>query len=305
MKLSKIFKSLSVKTVATTSVAAILMCSTSALAATSVWKVSKGNDYLYLGGTVHMLPESAFPLPAEFEQAYKDTDTLVLEAKLPAADDTSAQASMLQAMTYSDGKQLSQHLSVEVRQQLSDYFNQYGIQLSQLENFKPGFVMLQIMAIELQKAQITGEGVDSFYDKRAQKDSKAQLYLESLESQINLLANMGQGYEDSIVKLSLEQSGDYKQYIDDIITAWRKGDIAALKDVLVTPLQELDEKMYQDMLVTRNQAWLPQIEKMFGNDQREFVLVGAGHMAGEHSVIALLQAAGYQIEQVTAVAEQH
>lgn len=305
MKLSKLFKASSIKTLIATSLSAALMCSATASAATSVWKVSKGNDYLYLGGTVHILPESAFPLPAEFEQAYKDTDTLVLEAKMPTTDDTSSQASMLQAMSYTDGKQLSDHLSPEVNQQLAEYFTQYGIQLSQLENFKPGFIMLQIMAIEMQKAQITGIGVDSHFDKRAQQDNKAQLYLESLESQIHLLANMGQGYEDSVIKLSLEQSGHYKKYIDDIIAAWRVGDIASLENVLVAPIQDLDPQMYQDLLVKRNQAWLPKIEQMFGNEQRELVLVGAGHMAGQHSVIALLQAAGYQIEQVTAAGEQH
>lgn len=305
MKLSKLFKASSIKTLIATSLSAALMCSATASAATSVWKVSKGNDYLYLGGTVHILPESAFPLPAEFEQAYKDTDTLVLEAKMPTTDDTSSQASMLQAMSYTDGKQLSDHLSPEVNQQLAEYFTQYGIQLSQLENFKPGFIMLQIMAIEMQKAQITGIGVDSHFDKRAQQDNKAQLYLESLESQIHLLANMGQGYEDSLIKLSLEQSGHYKKYIDDIIAAWRVGDIASLENVLVAPIQDLDPQMYQDLLVKRNQAWLPKIEQMFGNEQRELVLVGAGHMAGQHSVIALLQAAGYQIEQVTAAGEQH
>lgn len=304
MKLSKLFKASSIKTLIATSLSAALMCSATASAATSVWKVSKGNDYLYLGGTVHILPESAFPLPAEFEQAYKDTDTLVLEAKMPTTDDTSSQASMLQAMSYTDGKQLSDHLSPEVNQQLAEYFTQYGIQLSQLENFKPGFIMLQIMAIEMQKAQITGIGVDSHFDKRAQQDNKAQLYLESLESQIHLLANMGQGYEDSVIKLSLEQSGHYKKYIDDIIAAWRVGDIASLENVLVAPIQDLDPQMYQDLLVKRNQAWLPKIEQMFGNEQRELVLVGAGHMAGQHSVIALLQAAGYQIEQVTAAGEQ-
>jgi hypothetical protein len=39
---------------------------------------------LYIGGTVHALPPSAFPLPPEFEKAYNATDTLVLEAKMSA-----------------------------------------------------------------------------------------------------------------------------------------------------------------------------------------------------------------------------
>jgi hypothetical protein len=37
---------------------------------------------------------------------------------------------------------------------------------------------------------------------------------------------------------------------------------------------------------------------MFGDNDREFVLVGAGHLVGDDSVIALLKAKGYKVEQM-------
>ena len=61
---------------------------------------------------------------------------------------------------------------------------------------------------------------------------------------------------------------------------------------------QLDPVLYQAMFVARNQAWLPQIQQMFGNTEKELVLVGAGHLAGEHSVLALLQQAGHKVQQV-------
>jgi uncharacterized protein len=71
-----------IKKFALASTVAALLCPTSALAETSVWKVTKGDNYLYLGGTLHLLPESAFPLPAELEQAYNDSDHLVQDGVL-------------------------------------------------------------------------------------------------------------------------------------------------------------------------------------------------------------------------------
>ena len=38
---------------------------------------------------------------------------------------------------------------------------------------------------------------------------------------------------------------------------------------------------------------------MFGNNNKELVLIGGGHLAGEHSVLALLQQSGYKLEQVS------
>ncbi|WP_372627139.1 TraB/GumN family protein [Arsukibacterium sp.] len=272
--------------------------SASVLAQTSMWKVSKGNDYLYIGGTVHLLPESAFPLPAEFGVAYQATDTLVLEVKMPDPADVAAQTALLQAMAYSDGRSLAKVLSPEVYQQVSNYFAPYGVQLQQLDGYKPGFVALQMLALEMMKAQMAGEGVDSYFDKKAQADGKTLAYLETVESQLNLLAKMGEGYEDAFMKMNLEQVSDFKSYFAAMIAAWRAGDMDALDKLAVEPARELDPVLYQALFVQRNNAWLPQIEKMFGNDSKELVLVGGGHLAGDDSVLALLQQAGYQVQQV-------
>jgi len=294
MKLKKIFK---------VSFAAALLAtafsSASVLAETSMWKVSKGNDYLYIGGTVHLLPESSFPLPAEFDAAYQATDTLVLEVKMPDPTDTAAQTAVLQAMSYNDGRSLAKVLSPEVYQQVSDYLAPYGVQLQQLDGFKPGFVVSQMLALEMMKAQMAGEGVDSYFDKKAQADGKTMAYLETVESQFNLLANMGEGYEDAFLKMNLEQFAYFENYFAATITAWRAGDMAELDKLVLQPARELDPVMYQALFVKRNNAWLPQIEQMFGNDSKELVLVGGGHLAGEHSVLALLEQAGYQVQQLT------
>lgn len=277
---------------------AMAVCSASALAQSSLWKISKGDDYLYIGGTVHLLPPSAFPLPREFEMAYNATDTLVLEAKMPGPTDTAVQSAMMQAMAYRDGRSLSTVLSPEVYQQVSDYFAPYGVQLQQLDGYKPGFIVLQMLTLELMKAQMAGEGVDAYFDKKAQADGKTLAYLESIDSQIQLLANMGEGYEDAFIRMNLAQFGDFKAYFSAMIDAWRAGDITKLDELVVKPAQQLDPVLYQAMFVARNQAWLPQIQQMFGNTEKELVLVGAGHLAGEHSVLALLQQAGHKVQQV-------
>lgn len=293
MTFNKIFK-------ATCSVVLLgsVLASAPALAETSMWKVSKGGDYLYIGGTVHLLPESAFPLPAEFDQAYAATDTLVLETKMPEQTDTELQTAMLKAMSYTDGRSLSKVLSTEVYQQLSDYFTPYGIQLTQLDAYKPGFVMLQMLALEMMKAQMAGDGVDSHFDKRAKADGKTLAYLESVESQINLLANMGEGYEDAFIKMNLVQVEDFKNYFNAMIAAWRAGDMTELDKLVVVPARDLDPVLYQSLFVQRNTAWLPKIEQMFGNSSKELVLVGGGHLAGNDSVLALLKKAGYTVEQL-------
>ncbi len=51
-------------------------------AKTSMWQVSNGTHSLFLGGTIHMLNQTDFPLPDEFDWAYRSADVLVLETDL-------------------------------------------------------------------------------------------------------------------------------------------------------------------------------------------------------------------------------
>lgn len=277
---------------------AAMVSSYSALADTSMWKVSKGNDFIYLGGTVHLLPPSAFPLPEEFDVAYKAADTLVFEAKTPEPGDNQAQIRMMQAFSYADGKRLSKVLSPEVYAKLDAYFKTVGVPLANLDGFKPAFVMLTMLQIEMKKAQLNGEGVDAHYMARAKKDNKTTQYLETLDEQIALLAGMGETNPDQFIQLQLEQVKDYKSYFNQLVAAWRAGDLASLKTLVVDETIKFDPKMYDDVFTKRNNNWQPKIERMFGNKERELVLVGAGHMAGPDGVLALLEKAGYKIEKM-------
>ena len=47
-----------------------------------VWKVSHGDNHLYLGGTIHLLGKDDYPLPPAFEKAYQDSSKLVFEADI-------------------------------------------------------------------------------------------------------------------------------------------------------------------------------------------------------------------------------
>ena len=266
-------------------------------AETSVWKISKGNDHIYLGGTIHILPVSEFPLPKEFTDAYQKSDAIVLEAKLPEATDTAFQMKMMQAMSYQNGQTLSGVLSKSTYQKLTAYLAGFGADINTLNGFKPGFIMTMMALLEAQKAQLSGDGVDTYFSQKASKDNKPIEYLESVDFQMNMLANIGQGYEDKFIESNLSQMDDFKGMFTKLIKSWRAGDVAALEQVVIKPLKE-DPKSYKTMLVDRNKNWIPLIEQMFNDKDKEFVLVGVGHLIGDKSVVALLKRKGYSVNKL-------
>ena len=88
----------------------------SAQADTSVWRVSSGSNSLYLGGTVHLLRPSDYPLPGEYEEAYLDSEELYFETDIVAmTSDMGVQARMLQRLMYQDERSLKTVLSEAFR----------------------------------------------------------------------------------------------------------------------------------------------------------------------------------------------
>ncbi|MBT8147924.1 MAG: TraB/GumN family protein [Gammaproteobacteria bacterium] len=271
---------------------------TVASADTSVWVATSGTSKVYLGGTVHLLRPGDYPLPAEYDQAYADSERLFFETDVSSMNDMAVQASMLQQLTYSDARSLKTVLSEEAYQTLANHLATVGMPIMMMEKFKPGLVVSTLQILEFQKLGFTPQGVDVYFNNRALGDAKTVGELESVQAQINYIANMGEGNESEFILLSLADLEEITSSMESLITAWREGDIEALAELFVDDMRLESEDLYNSLLLERNQNWLPIIERMFSEGGNEFVLVGAAHLVGEDGLLSLLEAKGYQVEQL-------
>ncbi|WP_394192847.1 TraB/GumN family protein [Pseudoalteromonas atlantica] len=283
------------------SASVLLGCSlvaNTAHAQSSVWQVSKGNDSLFIGGTVHILPQAEMPLPAEFNHAYEQADTIILEAPLPDPADTNAQMQMLGALSYTNNETLSQKLEPQVKVSLENKLNEFGANLAKLDGFRPAMVSIVLMSMELQKQNLMGEGVDAYFTNKATKDNKTKNYLETMEFQLELFKTMGQGNENDFIKRNLSELHNYGDMFEELLTAWRQGDTDTLNKVALEDMQQNDPTSYKQLIADRNNDWLPKVEAMFNNNKSEFVLVGVAHLAGQDSLLTLLENKGYNVALV-------
>ena len=57
------------------------------------------------------------------------------------------------------------------------------------------------------------------------------------------------------------------------------------------------EAVYDNLIVTRNANWTEEIKTLMAEEAGSFfIAVGAAHLAGEDSVIAMLRADGYEVD---------
>jgi hypothetical protein len=167
-----------------------------------------------------------------------------------------------------------------------------------MQKFKPGMVISTLQVMQFQRMGFTPEGVDAHFNGRALGDGKALAALETVQEQIGFLAAMGEGNESEFILLSLSDLEESDAMMEDMISAWREGNTRQLSDMFVDDMREQAPEIYESLLRSRNLAWMPQIESMLADANTEFVLVGAAHLVGEDGLLAMLAAAGYEVEQL-------
>ncbi len=264
-----------------------------------VWKVSKGDDYIYLGGTIHLLSEKDYPLPNAFQVAYAKTDTVVLEADIQALQAPELQQKLLNAISYQDHRALSNVLDREVYKKFDELLKERNLPIAVFDKFTPAGAIMTLSQYELGRlALIDGEGVDLHFAKRASKDDKESLYLETVDEQLSFIQSMNQLDPNTVIKSGIEEIGSIKEVWQSLLSAWRSGDLAKLEELGIEDMQKQFPNLYQIMLANRNRQWLDDIDSLMQNREKEFILVGALHMAGEDGLVSQLKGKGFKLEQL-------
>lgn len=262
----------------------------------TVWKVTTDSTETYIGGTIHVLRDSDYPLPPVFDKAYENANLVVFEIDPAKLAGPEVQQAILAKGMYPDSMGLDQVISEETYSKLKDFAGGTGIPVASLNRLKPALVMLTLLSFELQKLGVTQEGVDIHYANEARADEKPIEGLESVEYQIEMLTSMGDGYEDNFIMYMIEDMHEVQEKMPEMIAAWKTGDINKLSEQFISDLRQEFPDIYQAVIVDRNMNWLAPIENYVATPETEFILVGIAHLIGEDGVIHHLRENGYTVE---------
>ena len=270
----------------------------SVYAGAPVWKISKGGNTLYIGGTIHLLGQNDYPLPAAFEKAYKQSSKLVFEADILKFQSPEYQKIFMERITYQSGHTIKDVIRNDTFVALEKFFTDRDMALDPMLQFKPGMLIMMLTVIEMKRLNIAGTGVDQFYINKGLKDKKTFAFLEDIDEQLDFMVNMGKDNPDEMIKYTLRDINQLAPQLAAIKKSWRNGDNKELEKISLTPWKDGFPELYQTLLVKRNHKWLPKIERMLKTKEIEFVMFGALHLVGGDGVLKLLEAKGYRVEQL-------
>jgi hypothetical protein len=242
-----------------------------------LWKVQKnGGPIVWLYGTIHVAGLAAVPASAiaaldgakRFASELGDAeppDTLVDLARLPF------------------GKVLDQMLPTDDWYDLVDALRG-TIKEDDLRHARPWFAMTRLTS------KLAASPKPSMDDALTEHAKDRHVPIDALETWDTQMQALVDGVTIEDLEQAIHARATIGCEVDQMRVLYENGDAAALEPRLVVRDQAT-------LIDARNAKWQAQLER-YATTDGAFVAVGLGHLLGPHGLVAVLAAAGYDVDRV-------
>jgi len=264
-----------------------------------LWKIQSEANTVYVLGSLHFAKREIYPLHQRIENAFEQSDFLVVEANVNDIGKADVQKLVGSAL-YPANDTLEKHVSAETYEQVKKEMGGLGIPPELIHKQKPWFLAMTIVALESVKLGLDPKlGMDMHFLSKAQGKKKI-LELESLDYQISVLSGISDKDQELFLLYTLKDLNILEQELDKMIKAWTSGDTKAMEALMTRSVSE-DKRLssiYEKLAYERNKNMASKIEDFLKAKETYFIIVGAGHLVGNEGIIELLKRSGYRVEQL-------
>ena len=278
---------------------ALLACatlaSTTAKAQPPIWVVHGPHATVVLFGSVHLLAPGLDWEPMALKDALAKADDLWFEIPINPAEALSAQQYAIKRGLLPEGQTLSAELTPADRDRLANAAKICGLPLSLLDRLRPWYADLALSVASTKLADAGGDnGVEQILSA-ANPTIKRQAF-ETVSQQIGFLADVSEKDQIDSLRETMGEVKDGPAFYKRMVDAWLSGDTKAIVKEALAPMIKEAPGEYRALLVDRNKRWIAPIEQRLAGQGEAVMVVGAGHLVGPDSVVALLRRDGFQVD---------
>lgn len=263
-----------------------------------LWKVTAPKGAAFLLGSIHVGKKDLYPLRPLIEESFMQADALVVE--VDTADQALAAMTMMQAGTYPAGETLKSHISASLWKQLEVAAAKAGLPMALVSSMRPWLVSVTLMAKDIQDIGYEPKyGIDVHFMDQARKRKMKLIALETVQQQINALADHDAATQELMLRETIEESAAIGEIMKRVTKAWRDGDAKDVEEFLMgTMAQPEYASLYKGLFIDRNVLMEKKIGAMLDRGGVYFVVIGAGHLVAKDSVLDLLRKHGRNVERL-------
>ncbi|MDP8210909.1 MAG: TraB/GumN family protein [Candidatus Stygibacter australis] len=263
------------------------------------WQVEKGDITVNLCGSVHLMRPDYYPLREEIEQAFEESEILVLEFDINKIDMNKIQELINTRGLYPEGDSLKTDLGEEYYEKLGSELAEYKYTVESVKNQKPWYMTMTLSSVRVSELGYTAEGGTDLYFAQKAKGHKEIQQLETAEAQFEMLSGMDEHIQIEYLKELIDKREEFNQEVEELMQSWIAGDDSTMYRLMNEEIKENPELTgYYDKLFTeRNLNMTDKIEQYLTGDNKKeyFIVVGSGHYLGEDGIVNLLRERGYSV----------
>lgn len=253
-----------------------------------LWVAQGNQNSVYLLGSIHLLRPEDHPLPSAIQLVYDDADILVMELDMDDLSYVDVMVAFRELGVLEDETRLADLLGAELYAQATAAAAATEIPLELLAQSEPWLAAMTVQELLAMRVGFSGElGVEQYLTKMALADGKPILGLETISEQLGFLDGLPMRAQSEWLVHSLVDGLRIEMLVDQLVTAWRNGDIAYLERELLHEAK-MSPELHDALLVQRNQNWIDRIVDYLDDDEDYLIVVGAAHLVGDDGVVKLL-----------------
>jgi uncharacterized protein YbaP (TraB family) len=283
--------------------AALAGCATvpqpaSATGRPALWQVADKDTTVYLFGTIHLLPNDFPWRTAAFDKAVAGSQGLIVETIVDNKN-PQALAGEMARLGFSNGlPPLASRVPAEKRAQLEAAIAKTGIPRPALDRMETWAAAFMLLGTQFKDLGLNGDaGVENVLRGTFTQAGKPIGQLETNTEQLSMFDTLPETAQRALLEGAIDSPDATSVQFQHMLNAWTRGDVAAIAESFNADLSGSPE-LREALLRRRNANWTRWIEQRMTTPGSVFVAVGAGHLAGSDSVVAMLQKQGFKVRRV-------
>lgn len=263
-----------------------------------LWELTGTTNRVVLLGSIHFLRAADYPLAPAITSAFDQADVVIMEIDMDDLDPVASAQAVATLARDGRGRTLPELLGRKAWQAASAEARKLGLDLAPMTPFEPWYAA--VVVTQLRLAQLGFDpslGVESRMAAEAQRQGKEIRGLETLEGQLGALDSLSADAQRQFLQSTLEEASEIGDVADDMIEAWKAGDVEVLDGELLGSVREQPE-VYRALIVRRNGEFANAIGKLADGNKDYLIVVGALHLVGPDSVLRMLERDGHASRQL-------
>lgn len=247
----------------------------------------------YLFGTMHTEDKRVVDLPPLVTEAFNGSSKLALEIKPGPA----MLIATMMAMSFKEGKQLSNMMDEAVYKRCADAMESKGIPEIAMRRLKPWAV-----AVTLSMPQsTTGQFLDLILYEQSVVAGRDVVGLETVQEQLAVFDEMPEADQLALLEDTLDKLEQLPALYETMVETYLRRDLAGLvkmsRDYFQGGDADLAQRFQSRIIDKRNLKMAERLQPLLEKGNI-FVGVGALHLPGRLGILRLLEERGYRVEKV-------